>query len=228
MKRLFLFLVPVMAFFLQASAFAAPPKPFEGVITYKISYPGLDLPAEQQGMLPKLLIVKIKGTKSRSEINTPMGDQIEITDYVAKTKVGLIDVMGQKYAVKTNKEAIEKEMKEQGTATVQLTNETKEIAGYVCKKALININEDGVESTMTVYYTSEIGNKEANFDNAYFKDIDGALLEFQMKSPQFAMEFTATTVEKKTISSNEFVIPEGYKITTEEELKELFGGMGEE
>ena len=53
-------------------------------------------------MFPKLLIVTVKGEKSRSEIMTPMGNQVDITDYATKTKIGLFDIMGQKYAIKSH------------------------------------------------------------------------------------------------------------------------------
>ena len=201
-------------------------KPFEGLVTYKISYPGINLPAEQQGMLPKILTVSIKGTKSRTEIKTGMGNQIEIIDYVSKTKIGLIDMMGQKLAVKNTTDDIEKEMKDAGDVKVTLTDETKTIAGYVCKKAVITVNNDGVESKLDAYYTSELGGKISNFDNPYYKDIDGVLLEFSMKTEQFNMEFSATSVEKKTVSAKDFEIPEGYKEVTPDELKKMFGGMG--
>lgn len=218
-----------MGLTLSSSAFSGVPKPFEGVITYKITYPDATFPKEQMAMMPQIFTITIKGTKSRTEINAGgMGTQVEITDYVTKTKTNLIDVMGQKYAIKQTADAIQKQMAKEPQGKVQLTGETKNIAGYNCKKAIVTTDDDGVKTTLEVYYTEELGAQNANFDNPTYKDINGVMMEFTMKTPQISMKFTATTVEKKNVSEKLFEIPEGYTLTTEEELKAKFGGMGGE
>ena len=229
MKKSILFLFSLIAgiALFSGTLMAGGPKNFEGIITFKISYPGNKLNESQEAMLPKMLTVSIKDTKSKTEIKTQMGDQVEITDYKDKSKVTLMDIMGQKYAIKMTNEQIEKENAKEPAATVTLSNETKVVAGYTCKKAIVAVNDDGVKSTYDVYYTNELGTKATNFDNPMYKDIDGVMLEFSMKNPQFTMEFTATSVEKKSISPKEFEIPAEYKVVTKEELQSKFGGMGQ-
>lgn len=200
-------------------------KPFEGVITYKITYPDSKFTESQLAMFPKLMTVTIKGDKAMTEINTGMGNQKEIIDYIEKTKVGLIDMMGQKFAIKQTSEEIEKENTSAAKASVELSSETKVIAGYPCKKALVTVEEKGVKSTYEVFYTNEFGTKAVNFDNPLYKDIDGVLMEFSMKTQQFTMKFSVSNIEKKSISSKLFEIPPDYKLTTQEELKSKFGGM---
>ena len=202
-------------------------KPFEGVITYTISYPDSKFTESQLKMFPKLLTVSIKGTKSRTELNTGMGNQTSINDYSDKTVINLIDMMGQKYPIKKTSQDIEKEIAKEPVAKVNVTNETKVIAGYTCKKAIVTTEQDGEKTTYEVYFTTEIGGKGANFDNPLYKDIDGVMMEFLMKTPQFTMKFSASTVEKKSVASKDFEIPADYKLTTEEELKTKFGGGGE-
>jgi len=228
MKKTIYFLSALIATIcLISGTLMAGPKSFEGIVTFKISYPESKFNESQQAMLPKMLTVSIKDTRSKTEIKTQMGDQVEITDYRDKTKVTLMDIMGQKYAMKMTNEEIAKENAKEPAATVALSNETKVVAGYTCKKAIVTMNDDGVKSTYEVYYTSELGPKAANFDNPIYKDIDGVMLEFSMKTPQFTMQFSATSVEKKSISSKEFEIPAEYKVITKEELKSKFGGMGQ-
>ncbi len=111
--------------------------------------------------------------------------------------------------------------------TVELLSETKIVAGYTCKKALVTVNEDGVTSTFEAYYTSELGSKMANFDSPVYKDIDGVLLEFVFSSKGINMKFTATSIEKKNLSAKDFEIPSDYTLTTQDELKSKFGGGGE-
>ncbi|MFH1161216.1 MAG: DUF4412 domain-containing protein [bacterium] len=205
------------------SAFALP-KSFEGVITYKISYPDSKFTESQLAMFPKIMTIMIKGDKAKSEIQTPMGAQIEITNYADKTKVGLINMMGQKYAIQETADEIQQDMKDDPLGQVQLTDETKTIAGYNCKKAIVTMDDDGSKTTYEVWYNNEFGAINSNFDNALYKDINGVLMEFTMITPQFTMQFSAIAVEKKSVSSKEFEIPAEYTLTTKEELQSKMGG----
>jgi len=202
-------------------------KPFEGVITYKITYPDNKSSESQMAMFPKVLTVYIKGSKARTELQISGINTVEITDYETKSKVALLNLMGQKYAIKQSSADIEKELSGEGTPTVEISGETKVIAGYTCKKAVVTMNDDGIKTTYEVYYSNELGSKLANFDNPVYKDIDGALLEFVLKNRGLNMKFTATSVEKKNLSAKDFEIPSDYVLTTQEELKSKFGGEGE-
>ncbi len=88
-------------------------------------------------------------------------------------------------------------------------------------------DEGGTTSDVTVYFTDELGTGAFNFDNSQFKDIKGVMLEFEMVNPEFTMHFLATSVEKKNVEDSEFAIPDGYQVKTKDELKTMFGGMGE-
>jgi hypothetical protein len=199
-------------------------KAFEGVITYKITYPDSKFSESQMAMFPKTLTVSIKGSKSRTDLQMSGMNKVDITDYDDKTSVSLINMMGQKYAIKQTTAEIEKEINAQGQPTVELSDETKVIAGYTCKKAVVTMNDDGVKTTFEAWYTSELGSKMVNFNNPFYKDIDGALLEFIMKSQDVTMKFSATSVEKKSLPAKDFEIPSDYTLTTQDELKSKFGG----
>lgn len=216
--------IAIFCVFVFSPVYMQAGKPFEGVITYKITYPDSKFTESQLAMFPKIVTVMVKGTKSKTEYQTNMGSQVEISDYAEKSKIALINMMGQKYAIKQSAEEIEKENAVEPKATVNLTNETRIIAGYTCKKAIVIQDDDGVKTTFEVYYSSELGSKLANFDNPLYKDIDGALLEFSMKTPQISMKFTATSIDKKSIGAKEFEIPADYTLTTKEELRSKFGG----
>ena len=212
----------ILLFLVSAALVAG--KPFDGVITYKISYPESKFSEAQLNMFPKVMTVSVKGSKARTEMNVGGGTTVEILDYVAKTKVALINMMGQKFAIKQTAQEIEKENALQPKGTVSVTNETKSIAGYNCKKAIVTSDEDGVKSTFEVWFTEELGGKDANFDNPLYKDINGVMLEFLIKTPQITMKLSATSIEKKAVSAKDFEIPTDYTLTTQEELKSKFGG----
>jgi GLPGLI family protein len=209
------------------TSFTMAGKPFEGVITFKISYPDSKFSESQLAMFPKVLTVSIKGTKSRTDLQMSGMNSVEITDYVEKTSVSLLNMMGQKYAIKKTTAEIEKENSAEGTVTVVKSEETKTIAGYTCKKVTVTVNNDGVKSNYEAWFTTEIGSKESNFNNPFYKDIEGVLLEFVMKNQDVTMKFLATSVEKKNIPAKDFEIPSDYTITTQDELKSKFGGGNE-
>jgi len=208
---------------LMVSAYAGP-KSFEGVVTYKITYPDNKFSESQMAMFPRVMTITIKGDKAKSEVVTPMGAQIEITNYTEKTKVGLINMMGQKYAIPETADQIMEDIKDEPIPEVQITNETKTIAGHTCKRAVVTVDEKGAKTTYEVWFSEDFGAQNPNFDDPLYKDINGVLLEFSMVTPQFTMVFTAISIEKKKISNKEFDIPADYSITTKEELQSKMGG----
>ena len=212
----------ILLFMVSAALVAG--KPFDGVITYKISYPDSKFSEAQLNMFPKLMTVSIKGSKARTEMNVGGGTTVEIVDYMSKSKIALINMMGQKYAIKQTTAEIEKENEGQAVGTVNITNETKNIAGYNCKKAIVTTDDDGVKTTFEVWFTEEMGGKEANFDNPMYKNIPGVMLEFLLKTPQVNMKLSATSIEKKSVAAKDFEIPSDYTLTTQEELRTKFGG----
>ncbi len=224
MKKILFVCSFVLCAVLFSSYQAMSGKPFEGVITFKITYPDNKISESQMAMYPKMLTVSIKGTKARTDMQLSGMNTVTITDYSDKTSVALVNLMGQKYAIKKTTADIEKEMEKEAKPTVVLSGETKVIAGYTCKKAVITLNDDGAVTTYEIYYTNELGSKMANFDNPLYKDIDGVLLEFFLKNHDINMKFSATSIEKKSLPAIDFEIPSDYPITTLDELKSKFGG----
>jgi len=203
-------------------AFGSHAKEFKGVITYKVTLTGSGVTDEVKAMMPKTMVLTIKDNKSRSEMVMGMGKTVAISDADAKTSTVLLDMMGQKIAIQSTYEDIQKEMEESPDFTVEKSSDTKEIAGYTCKKAIVR-SGDGIE--IIVYYTDELGTGATYFDDPQFKDIDGMMLEFEMPNEGMSMKFTAITVEKKNVDDSEFTIPEGYQVKTKEEMQGMFGGF---
>jgi len=224
MKKLLLIL-PAAALLMNLGMVSAG-KPFEGVITFKISYPDSKASESQMAMFPKVLTVSVKGTKSRTDLAMSGMNTITITDHSEKTSVRLLNLMGQKYAIRETTAEIEKKIAAEGKVTVEYKDDTRTIAGYPCKKVIATVSKDGTVTTFEGWYNTEFGSKMANFDNPLFKDIDGTLLEFVMQSNEITMKFTATAVEKKNLADKDFEIPSDYVLTTQDELRSKFGGGG--
>jgi GLPGLI family protein len=197
-------------------------KEFKGVITYKITVEGSGVTDEMKNYMPKTMTMTIMGNKARSEMVMAMVKTVSITDGDSKETITLMDMMGQKIAVKKTTDQIKAELEKSPNVKVEVTSETKDILGYTCKKAVVTNPDDDTE--IIVYFTEELGSSALNFDNPQFKDINGVLLEFEIPNEQFTMKFSAVSVEKKSVSADEFTIPEGYQIKTEEEMRGMFGG----
>lgn len=82
---------------------------------------------------------------------------------------------------------------------VQETDETKIIAGFLCKKAIISL--PSTHETFDIYYTEEITLKNPNSTNPY-KEIKGVLMEFELQLLYLKMRFVANNYQK--IESNNF------------------------
>jgi GLPGLI family protein len=110
---------------------------------------------------------------------------------------------------------------EEDDIEVILEDETKDILGYNCKKAII-VDADGNESVF--WYTDEIAiNTEGQ--NVLSSKIPGQPL--QMEVPTNGMNMTMTAIEfteklKKKLKTSLFdmTIPEGYTVKSTEELME--------
>jgi GLPGLI family protein len=216
-------LLIIVGILVSSSSLFAGGKGFQGIVIYNISYDD-DLDPQMATMMPKTLKLMIKGNKSRTEMNTGFGTTIVLFDGDDKSSVVLIDMMGQKFAMKMSHEEMEKENEDVPETVVEITDETKEIAGYTCKKALVKSVDETDDFEEFVYFTDELGSGILNSNNPLFEGIDGVMLEYANSDNDVNMKMEAISVEKKKISDDKFEIPEGYKIVTQEELQNMFGG----
>jgi len=198
---------------------------FTGVIEYEITYSDADLDPATLAMLPRSVTVEVDGKRSRTEQQQGVMNIVKITNAENFTSVVLLDIMGQKYAIRSTKEEIDEAMKNIPAPEIKLTEETKTIAGIKAYKAILTFTEeDGSETVEEVYYSPEIGGDNFNFDTPY-RGINGALLEYSNDNEMFKSKLVAKSISKKKIRPATFLIPTDYQEVTAEELQEIFGGM---
>ncbi len=200
-------------------------KMFQGQIRYAISYEGMGLNESMKAMLPDEMVFFLKNNKSKSELKTGMGDQITIFDGNNKTSISLMDFAGRKVAVKKSVDEINLERKKYNDIKVIFEEETKVIEGYLCKKVTIEVNaaDFNGENAFTVFYTDELGNTGINYGDPLFNQIDGVMLEYEIKARGLLMRFSATEIKEEALADEIFSIPADYKEMTKDELKKLFG-----
>lgn len=190
-------------------------KSFTGTINYAITYPGAEKDPVSQGA-PGKMVTKVSSDKIKTEIATQMMTQSEIVDYVANTKLQLLDIMGTyRYAIKTSAAQVDSMNKAEEPLKITETKETKVIAGYTCTKYTA---EDEEGNVFIGYFTKEITGSFDNW-NTPFRGIKGTALEFEMPAQGGKMNFAANEIKKEVVKAEEFAIPTGFKVVTEAELK---------
>ena len=101
--------------------------------------------------------------------------------------------------------------------TSSYSEETKKIAGYDCKKAILVFDED---TKMVVWCAEGItggGSWGGNFEN-----LKGAPLEYTADLNGMSMTMTATKVSEEKVSKKKFEIPSDYEFMTPEQLQRQF------
>jgi len=221
MKKLFL------SVFTLATMLAVQAQTKEGSITYSVNFEGM--PPEQAGMMKGTeMKMFFKDKKSRSEFTNAFFNTITISD--ENTSTTLMEQMGQKQYYKMKKEEMEKDSKKTPDPKITYTEEKKTIAGYECKKAIVETkSEKGETNKIDVWYTEKLqgpsGSSGGRMGGNQFKGLKGAPLEFSMQQGPMKMQMTATNVSTSAIPDAKFVVStEGYTEIKYEDLKKQRGG----
>jgi GLPGLI family protein len=156
---------------------------------------------------------------SRSEIQ--MGKMMKMVIVVEATSGNSLTLMSGMFGKKAIQANINVEEVKDEEYDVELTNESKEVLGYNCKKAILTSKEGNI---MTAWYTEDLTvyKKGINFMQ---EQIPGAPLEFEMDMNGLGMKVTAKKIEKALSAEDLFnlTVPEGYDLTTLEELNKMGG-----
>ena len=174
----------------------------ECTITYSIKI------ANDTGEATKILY--IKGKKTRSEIVSPSFVQTTIYDNKTGTAVILRELNGEKYLSKFNAAAWKEKNKEWENLKMTLTNESKTILGYTCKKAIATTPSG---KKFVLYYTTGLAPSAS--ENPYeFKDIPGIVLEYESETGEDkSIVFKAIKIDFSPVPAAKFEIPEsGYRV----------------
>ena len=198
----------------------------EGQIDYEVTYPVMDPGNVMVDFMPNSMTLRFKDDKFITELSAGMG--MFKTNFIGDGKTHemshLVKLVNKKYLTKYNDESIKKLNDAYEDFTIIETDETKEIAGYDCKKLWI-IFYDITMPSFELYYTQDISIKDPNFSLPYL-NVSGVLMEYQMKRNGIIMSLKATNVSESKIDDAEFNVPEEYETISisemEDELNALF------
>lgn len=223
LKKIFLILVAIvnLGFLVGCGSLTNKKGITEGIIEYAISYPGMEKGDVFAAMMfPSKMEFKFKGGKTLSELGTGTIFKTSIiTDAASRNGFQLLKVVNKKYILKLDSIGIkENALKVFPEIKITPTSEVKEIAGYECKKAIVEVSPG---KKFDVFYCPEIGPKNANWFNP-FKGLDGMLMEYNYKDFNIEMRFTAVKVLGDPVDDSQFMEPKGYEPITKEKMSEIF------
>lgn len=189
----------------------------EGTLIYNISIQTGSATPKMADMLDgATTTIMVKGSQSRSELTSGLGS--EVTIYDSKKGLGVIlkDYSGQKLMITLSKDDWEKRNGKYEGITFELTNETLDVAGYKCKKAIAKL-KDG--SSFVVYYTPELEIADKNYDSQ-FKNLPGLALQYEWQAGTMKFKYSLSKINFEAIALSKFDIPKsGYRILTYGETK---------
>lgn len=218
-------MVSVFIFTAATNSVTKKKKAWKGSITYALSYSGEGITPATVARSPKSTTIKVMGDKSAAEIVQGPVIITIIKNPEFDLAVQLIEFGDKKRAIKSKLSEKDADSLKQYDLEVDLSTETKIIAGYKCNKAVVNwIPRDtaiGEEQTFNVYYSTELGDETTNAGSKYAK-IPGMLIEFQQVLGKMVIKYEATEIKKGGVKEADFLIPVDYKIVTNEELQEEF------
>ncbi|MGI8582465.1 MAG: hypothetical protein ACR2KX_09720 [Chitinophagaceae bacterium] len=189
----------------------------EGTLTYNISIQTGSSEPKMADMLDgATTTIYIKSNQSRSELVSGLGSEVTIYDSKKESGVILKDYSGQKLMIMLTKEDWDKKNSKYEGIAFETTNETMNIAGYNCKKAIAKLR-DG--SSFVVYYTPELEVAEKDYDSQ-FKNLPGLALQYEWQSGKIKFKYTLSNINFDSVASSKFEIPKsGYRIMTYSETK---------
>lgn len=208
----------VLALLLSTTIFA---QDFQGTLSFKISYDDMsDQMKAMESMLPKGSKIEVRDGISRATTPNGMGGStIILTNNSTGDMITLTDMMGNKIAMKTNMKDLQTENKPE----IEYLDETKEILGYKCKKAIVTISDGENESEIELFYTEELDYISIT---PVTEGLKGMLMEMTVSQEFFTMTQTITEVKKGKVKKIKMEIPSDYQEMTQEELIKLSGGGG--
>lgn len=193
---------------------------FEGKMTMTIKVTTEDPEMQQAAQyMPTEMLIYTKGAKSRIETSTMMGSTIILTDTVSKVGYVCMDMMGNKIAMEMPFDEMENE-ESVSDMQIKYINETKMVAGYKCKKAIITMKVEGEEVVQTVWYCEEIQNT-----NRDMYKLKGMPMEYDMDMQGMHVNYFVSNVSKEKLADTMFDVPAGYTVTTQDDLNKLIPTM---
>lgn len=178
----------------------------EGVIEYEVQYPTIEEDNIIKAFLPKAMTFTFKDNVFCTQLSSSF-NQFEVgfisnsNNHALQQTFKLIPKKLYSDIEQTTIDSINQ--LEYGTVRVSYHEETKEIAGLTCKKAMVFCTDSNRTDSFAVYYTEDIRFEDPNW-TLPFKEIKGVPLEYQINQMGIVMKFSAKSVKTSPVESTFF------------------------
>ncbi|MDP1842470.1 MAG: hypothetical protein Q8K64_03530 [Sediminibacterium sp.] len=154
--------------------------------------------------------VYIKGNDSRVDLMSSSFLQTMVFDKTTGNAVILRELGANKFMTKLESKAWIAQNSKYNGMTISYENETKNILGYDCKKAVLKLQNG---SSFSVYYATAITPSVKEFE-FQFKDIPGFVLEYEaQEGGAQKITYKATKINLNPVQASKFDIPtSGYRL----------------
>lgn len=189
-----------------------------GYIEYKITYIENELKEISPSLLPKKMKLEFSPNYSINTIEGFMGffKLKSHTNFKHRKCFTILEVLNKKYLFKGKKGESMCCFDEDSDMKIEFTDEFKEIAGLQSKRAIVSLPEK--DETFDIYYTNEISIDNPNSTNPY-SQVDGVLLDFQLKLAYLKMKFTAEKfIPSQDNEIKKFKLPANYREVNREQM----------
>lgn len=153
----------------------------------------------------------LRGHDVRIDLQSPEFTQSTLYNSTRGSAVILREVGGAKYMSTLDAEKWKHFNKRYEGMTITLTNETKTILGYECKKAIAQLKDGTV---LNIFYATAI-TPSATENDWQFKGIPGFVLEYETQNgtSKQKITFVAVSLNLDPVPAAKFEVPKsGYRI----------------
>lgn len=205
MKKIFIIFI-FSAFTIQTKAQKALS---EGTVTYNMSVEDNADATIANTLNSATLTLYTKGLMIRTDFKSNLVNQSIIFNGKENTATILKELGGNKFLINLTKLNWDDFNQKYNDITFTISNETKNILGYECKKAIATLKN---QSTFTVYFAPALtmSNKEYN---RQFKGLEGFPLEYESSIQNWKVKYTATQISLNFVPTDKFDLPtRGYRV----------------
>lgn len=191
----------------------------EGTLVYsiEISSPNPS-PALAASLKNATLTLSLKADKSRAEMNSALGKEVNV--YSSKAGKGFIlkEYSGQKLMITANRTNWTQKNKKNGDIKFDIGEGTTSIEGINCKKAIGTLS-DG--KAIVVYFDPATVIVNNDYNNA-FPQLPGMPVLYEVNSGNLTFKYSLKSISSNQVPASLFEMPtSGYRVMTFEENQQL-------
>ncbi|MEJ5265898.1 MAG: hypothetical protein WHT29_11335 [Bacteroidales bacterium] len=196
----------------------------QGIIEYDVTYLS-NRSSMPTNLLPHKIVLKFKGSKNITTIEGFMGmfALSNISDLRKGRNITLLKVMDKKLCYVGERNEVPFFFEYMKEFDIKYESDTMRIAGFNCKKALINFS-DTLQKAFELYYTNDLPIDKPNRLTP-FKDIDGLLIAFNIQLPNIEMRVTAVRYRPVVVTGDIFEVPDGYKKVSKRQMLSIINKL---